>query len=209
MKYNIRRKKQLEIALQRIPSHPFPNIEFEQYLTPAHIAADVLWNAYSLGDIEGKKIVDLGCGTGIFAIGSLILGAKESVGVDIDQKALETARLEAQHFKVDDKIQFINSDVGDLSFSADTVIQNPPFGAQRAMRKNIDRKFMQKSLEIASTVYSFHMKETEEFVINYFNSLGGHLTHKFYYKFVIPRTYHFHEKEKINIDVVLVRIKKN
>ncbi|MDI6643647.1 MAG: METTL5 family protein [Methanobacteriaceae archaeon] len=208
MKYNIRRKRQLEIALQRIPSHPSPNIEFEQYLTPANIAADVLWNAYSLGDVKGKKIVDLGCGTGVFAIGSLLLGAKESIAVDIDEDALETAWLEAQHFKVDDKIKFINSDIRDVSLNADTVIQNPPFGAQKAHRKKSDRIFIQKALEIASTVYSFHMKETEEFVINYFNLLGGHLTHKFYYKFVIPRTYHFHEKEKINIDVIMVRFIK-
>ncbi|GAB4310315.1 MAG: METTL5 family protein [Methanobacteriaceae archaeon] len=209
MKHNIRRKRQLEIALQRIPCHPSPNIEFEQYLTPANIAADVLWNAYSLGDIEGKNIVDLGCGTGIFAIGSLLLGAKESIAVDIDQEALETARLEAQHFRVDDKIKLINSDVGKFSFSADTVIQNPPFGAQKAQSRNSDRIFIKKALEIAPTVYSFHMKETEEFVVNYFNSLGGHLTHKFYYKFVIPRTYQFHEKEKIHIDVVVVRIIKS
>jgi len=209
MKQIITRKKQLEMALQRIPSHPSPNIQFEQYITPTKIAADVLWNAYSLGDVEEKKVIDLGCGTGIFTIGAALLGAKESLGVDIDSDALKVAKLEAEHFGVGNKVKFIHSNIEDFSSRADTVIQNPPFGAQKAQRKKADRLFMQKALEIAPTVYSFHIKETEKFVNNYFNSLGGLLTHKFYYEFVIPRIYHFHEKEKININVMVVRVIKS
>ena len=71
----IRKKKQLEMAIQSIPPHPNPKVELEQYSTPAIIAADLLWNAYSLGDIENSEIIDLGCGTGILSIGSLLLGA--------------------------------------------------------------------------------------------------------------------------------------
>ena len=79
------KKRQLEMALQRIPPHTSPKVALEQYSTPSIIAADVLWNAHSIGDIDGLKIVDLGCGTGIFAIGAAMMGAAESVGVDIDE----------------------------------------------------------------------------------------------------------------------------
>lgn len=49
------KKRQLEMALQDIPPHQNPKINLEQYSTPSVIAADVLWNAYSIGDIEGMK----------------------------------------------------------------------------------------------------------------------------------------------------------
>ena len=64
----ITRKKHLEMRLQSIPSHPKPKVNLEQYTTPSIIASDLVWNAFSLGDIDGKNIFDLGCGTGIFAI---------------------------------------------------------------------------------------------------------------------------------------------
>ena len=35
----------------------------------------------------GKKVLDLGCGSGILAIGALLLGADRAVGCDIDPKA--------------------------------------------------------------------------------------------------------------------------
>ncbi len=53
------KKRQLEMALQDIPPHQSPKIDLEQYSTPSTIAADVLWNAYSIGDINDLKVVDL------------------------------------------------------------------------------------------------------------------------------------------------------
>ena len=52
-----KRKKQLEMTLQEIPGHPDPRAELEQYQTPSLIAADLLWNATAIGDIEGFKVV--------------------------------------------------------------------------------------------------------------------------------------------------------
>ena len=40
---------------------------------------------------NGDTVLDLGCGSGILAISSLLLGAKEAVGVDIDPIAVKTA----------------------------------------------------------------------------------------------------------------------
>lgn len=42
-------------------------------------------------DLEGKSVLDLGCGSGILGIASLILGAKSVTGCDIDPKAPEVA----------------------------------------------------------------------------------------------------------------------
>ncbi|MEE1155398.1 MAG: 50S ribosomal protein L11 methyltransferase [Acutalibacteraceae bacterium] len=41
-------------------------------------------------------ILDVGCGSGILAVASLLLGAKSAVGVDIDETAVKTAKENAQ-----------------------------------------------------------------------------------------------------------------
>jgi len=203
------KKRQLEIALQNIPPHQSPKVDLEQYSTPSVIAADVLWNAHQIGDLEGMKVVDLGCGTGIFAIGSVLMGARESVGVDVDGDAVSIAEAQALKRGIEDQAKFVTSDIRDFKESADTVIQNPPFGAQKASRREADRFFMVKALEIAPIVYSFHMQETEEFVVNFFKKEGGTISHVFHYTFPIPRTYDFHRKDKVDVRVVLLRVERN
>jgi len=202
----IRKKRHLEMAIEGITSHPSPRVDLEQYSTPSKIAADLLWNAAALGDIEGFKVVDLGCGTGILAIGAALLGAKEVVGVDQDQKAIDVARNEALAKGLKEVTRFIVADVNLFEEKAATVLQNPPFGAQKAHRKEADRIFMTQALKIAPVVYSFHHRDTEEFVVNFFKSRGGYLTHKFYYSFPLPRQYNFHKMELKEVEVVVVRV---
>lgn len=43
----------------------------------------------------GKKLLDLGCGSGILGIGGLVLGSESSVGCDIDPKAPDVAAANA------------------------------------------------------------------------------------------------------------------
>ena len=40
---------------------------------------------------EGKRVLDLGCGSGILGIGALVLGCERCVGCDIDPKAPDVA----------------------------------------------------------------------------------------------------------------------
>ncbi len=200
------KRRQLEMALQNISTNKNPKIDLEQYSTPPIIASDVLWNAYSFGDIEDMKVVDLGCGTGIFTIGSSLMGARESVGVDIDKDVISVAEDQAQKMEVTKQTRFVTGDIEDFTEYADTVIQNPPFGAQKANRKEADRLFMLKALEIAPVIYSFHMFETLDFVRNFFEKEGAKVSHLFKYRFPIPRTYEFHTKESVDVKVVLLRV---
>ena len=77
----ITRKKHLEMRLQSVPTHPKPKVGLEQYTTPSSIASDLIWNAFSMGDIDGKNILDLGCGYG--AIGIIERRAVERVAHDL------------------------------------------------------------------------------------------------------------------------------
>lgn len=43
-------------------------------------------------DLFGRRVLDLGCGSGILGIGALVLGAEAAVGCDVDPKAPDAAR---------------------------------------------------------------------------------------------------------------------
>lgn len=198
----ITKKKHLEMAIQKVPKHPNPKVDLEQYSTPATIAADLLWNAYSLGDIADKKVMDLGCGTGIFAIASKLLGAASAIGVDIDKDSINLASSYCGD------VDFICSDICDLEndFDVDTIFQNPPFGSQKNAKKGADLKFISKAIELSPKVlYSFHMASTEEFLISYFEKNDLEITHIFRYNFPIPKIYEFHTMESANVEVIVIR----
>lgn len=198
----ITKKKHLEMAIQKVPKHPNPKVDLEQYSTPATIAADLLWNAYSLGDIADKKVMDLGCGTGIFAIASKLLGAASAIGVDIDNDSIDLASSYCGD------VDFICSDICDLEndFDVDTIFQNPPFGSQKNAKKGVDLKFISKAVELSPKVlYSFHMASTEEFLISYFEKNDLEITHIFRYNFPIPKIYEFHTRESANVEVIVIR----
>ncbi len=204
-------KKRLEMDLQKIPPHPNPKVEYEQYSTPATLASDLLWNAYTFGDIENKNILDLGCGTGIFVIGSLKLGATSAIGIDIDAESIKVANDYCNDLNIK-KFNFITSDIEDITpnFEINTIFQNPPFGSQKKAKKGADLKFINKACEFnPEVIYSFHMASTQEFLIDYFNQKGFEVTHILHYEFKIPKLYDFHNKESKKVKVMVVRAKNN
>jgi ribosomal protein L11 methyltransferase len=56
-------------------------------------------------DLEGKIVIDYGCGSGILAVAALLLGAKEAIAIDIDPQALTATRVNAEANGVLSKIQ--------------------------------------------------------------------------------------------------------
>lgn len=60
---------------------------------------------------EGDTVLDVGCGSGILAIASLLLGAKSAVGVDIDGVAVRTAVENAEINGVSDRFTAIEGDL--------------------------------------------------------------------------------------------------
>lgn len=197
------KKKELEMILQKIPCHQKPKAELEQYTTPTGVAADVLYNAYMQGDILDKTIGDFGCGTGIFSIGTKLLGAKKVVGIDIDADCIEIARNFSKELNLD--VEYFVRNIGEVDGDFDTVFQNPPFGAQR---RRADRAFLTKAINAASTIYTIHQSNTEEFVTKFINELNGRITFKKRYIFPIKHMFEFHKKGKVDIDVTLFRVEK-
>ncbi|MCK5458818.1 MAG: methyltransferase [Thermoplasmatales archaeon] len=197
------KQKGLEILLQKVPQPTHPTPTLEQYMTPASIAADIIFNAYQFGDINDKIIVDLGCGTGIFSIGAAILGAKKITGFDVDKESIQLAKKHAEQNNLE--IEFNVKDVKDVETKCDTVLMNPPFGAQKSNQK-ADRKFIEKGFEISHVIYSLHLTKTIPFLEKMIFSLSGTITYKKKYVFPIRWMFEFHEKQIAYYDVTMLRI---
>lgn len=74
---------------------------------------------------DGCAVLDVGCGSGILAIASLLLGAENAVGVDIDEVAVRTAVENAELNNVSGKFTAVCGDLTDkVSGKYDIVVAN-------------------------------------------------------------------------------------
>lgn len=194
------KKRKLEIILQKLQGFQDPKAELEQYPTPATVASTILWKAYMAGDIKGKVVYDLGCGTGTLAIGAALLDAKKAVGIDSDPSVIDVVEGNAGSAEAD--VSFRVMDISDVSGDADTVVQNPPFGAQS---KGSDRPFIRKSLEAAPVVYSLHMSETEDFIRQYVEKLEARIDFREKMPLPMKSSMPWHTEKVKSIDVTLFR----
>jgi len=197
------KQRQLEIILQQIQKPPTPIPALEQYTTPATIAADVVYTAYGWGDIQDKIVVDLGCGTGILAIGAYLMGAQQVTGYDIDPNVITIAQEYVT--KNNYPIAFHTQNISSIQTSCDTVLMNPPFGAQKANLR-ADRKFIEKGFDIAPVLYSFHLKKTVPFLEKMITALQGEISFQKDYEFPIKWIFDFHYKQVVTYKVSLLRI---
>ena len=196
------KRKELEILLERIEDIPEPDVASEQYATPAPVAADLLFFAFANGDIEDRVVYDLGCGTGILGIGAKVLGARAVIGIDRDARAIEVARRNTAKFGV--VVEFRRSAVQEVSGKGDTVVMNPPFGAQWKNR-HADRLFLAKALEIAPVVYAILNVQSESFVEAL---IPAATILRYPVSFPLTRRFWFHEKDRKIIPVEIYRIAK-
>jgi len=206
MQKRLVRKLDLEKALSEIKPHPTPKAYLEQYTIPSKVAAEILYIAtYIYDDIIDKTIVDLGCGTGRLGIGAALLGARETVGVDVDKVAVRMAQKNAEKMGMKEKTHWIVGDIDVIWGSFDTVLQNPPFGVQR---RGADQKFIKKSLELGNRIYSLHKsgKRNQEFIKRFIEGHGGRVTGIFPMEMEIPKIFEFHTKRKYNVKVDLYRM---
>jgi len=196
-------KKQLEIILERCAPFESPKAQFEQYVTPTPIAADLLNLAALKGDIVGRSVFDLGCGTGRLGIGAALLGAGEVTGFDVDCEVLDAAQRNAE--VLDEEVSWRCQDVSEVDESCDTIIMNPPFGVKA---KGADRPFIKAALKAGKVIYTMHKTTTRDFIIEYIKRCGGAVTELAQVKFDLPHSYSFHKKRIKRIEVDIYRIER-
>ncbi len=200
-------KSQLAIKLSKLKVFENPKVRYEQYPTDSEIVAEILWNMHMQDEIQGKVIVDAGCGTGILGIGCLLLGAKRIIFIEIDEKAVETLHknLESEGLNDLNSYKIIIDDIKNIDFKANLTIQNPPFGVQT---KHADKIFLEKALSNSNIVYSMHKSETKGFVEAVCKDNNAKITQEFKFKFPLKQTYKHHTKRIERINVSCFKIQK-
>ncbi|KAM3963052.1 methyltransferase like 5 [Aphomia sociella] len=202
--------KTLQGYLQDLKGFSEPKIELEQYETPPHIAAIAIYNIQTqFESIEGKSILDAGCGPGSLTIGAALLGAATVTAVDIDYDALEVFRDNVDDMEVTnvDAVQcdFLESQFCRLENYFDTVVMNPPFGTKN--NAGIDMKFLHRGLELSSdSVYSLHKSSTRSHIQKKIKEWGVKGTVIAELRYDLPATYKFHRQQSRDIAVDLWRL---
>lgn len=206
---HIASKSKLAIKLSQLKGFEQQKVKAEQYPTDSEIAAEVLWNAHLLGDLEGKVGVDLGCGTGILGIGALYLGNSKVYFVENDSEALEIAKTNVSRVKSESselgEAVFLHQDVADFDEKVDLVLQNPPFGTKV---RHSDREFLKKAVKLADIIYTFHKSETKAFLEAFARDSGFKVSHCWDFRFPLKQAMSFHRRRIHRINVSCFRIVK-
>lgn len=196
-------KKQLEIELSKIiDDFKEPKIKFEQYMTPPEIAAFMIHYAWMKGEIENKKIIDIGAGTGMLGIGAAFLGGNVTM-IEIDKDAYEI--LKNNVAKTDHEIRLINKNIFDFDFDEeyDTALINPPFGIKS---ENKDMDFIVEASKISKHIFSLH--DGSESNINNIKSLfeknNLEIMESLMMDFNLKSTYPWHEEKNKILKVMLL-----
>ncbi|MBI1970310.1 methyltransferase [Candidatus Woesearchaeota archaeon] len=192
-------RARLAVELSKLKQFEQPDHLTEQYPTDSEVASEVLWTAYYKGDIEGKSIADLGCGTGILGIGAMLLGAKKVFFVDSDEAALNVLRQNLEAIDVGVCTPVIQQkDIKEFCEKTDTVIQNPPFGTRV---KHADREFLLKAFETAPSIYTFHKTTSKEFISQIAADNQFKVENYLEFEFPIKASQLFHHKKIHRIKV--------
>jgi putative methylase len=205
------RRADLERALEAIPRHPAPSPDLEQYRTPPGIAAQLLLLAHADGAIAGKRVLDLGCGTGTFAVGAALLDARLATGVDADAVSIGLAQKAAADLRVAERTWFVVADLADWRpepGAYDTVVMNPPFGAQKN-NKHADRLFVERAAEAvrpAGTVWFLAQVRTEGFLAQQAKSLGASIERVATWPYPLEATMAHHREAARMVEVGAYRL---
>ncbi len=197
-------KSELKRKLSQVKDFENPRISLEQYVTPPALAADLIFTAYMNQDLEGK-VLDLGTGTGIFAIGAALTGA-EVTAVEKDAEALEIARENAEEIGVIDNIDFAEKDVSEVTGDYETVLMNPPF----SQHSEEGLKFWAKAKELGEKVYAVSPSTGREGIKSFIDSSSHRVVELEEFKVDLPATYGFHTQEsrETSIDLIITEAKK-
>ncbi|MFC7137373.1 METTL5 family protein [Halobaculum litoreum] len=190
-----------------------PTASLEQYPTPAGVAAHVVHLADLRGGVAGRTVVDLGAGTGMFALGAALRGAARVVGVELDGGALGVARANERRVGARTEVHWVRADATRPPLARDrlaaagpvTAIMNPPFGAQTG-NEHADRAFLKTVAGLADVSYSVHNAGSREFVEAFAADEGGTVTDAFAATLTLDRTYDHQTSESAGVDAEVFRI---
>ena len=194
-------KRQLEIQLAKLKTLETPNLKLEQYPVSPEAAAELLYMAgFEHDDLKGH-VIDLGTGSGRLAIGAALMGSEHVAGVDVDARALELARKNAETVGVD--VEWVESDIDEVRGAYDTAIMNPPYGTRTA---HADTRFLDKAFQLAPVTYSIHKSSTREYLVKHVQGSSRRIDEARRLEMRIPHLFKFHTRKWSSVEVDICRI---
>ena len=125
---------------------------------------------------EGDSVLDVGCGSGILGIATLLLGAKEAVGVDIDDVAVRTAIENAELNGVADKFTAIcGSFTEKVEGKYDIVLANIVADAIMFLSEGVQDFMKDDAVYVMSGIIDTRADEVKQSVSRYFDIIEEHL----------------------------------
>jgi len=194
-------KRHLEIQLGKLRLQEDPKVGLEQYPVSPEVASELLYMAgFEHHDLE-RRVIDLGTGTGRLAIGAKLMGAGEVVGVEIDERAIRLAQLNAERARV--RVEWVVADLVSIRGWFDAVVMNPPYGTRQPKK---DTWFLTRALELAPVTYSIHKSSTRDYLLRFVRKQGWTVDEVRSASLVIPHLFEFHKKKWKTVQVDLYRI---
>ena len=100
--------------------------------TGHHQSTRLCLEALQALDLEGRRVVDAGTGSGVLAIAAVRLGASDVVGVDVDEDAVSSARRNAELNALAGRLTLLVAELGTIGLApADVVVANLTVGLLR------------------------------------------------------------------------------
>ena len=197
----------LERRLSQVAGFENPRVEWEQYPTPADLAAHLVHLADVQGDLVGKTVVDLGTGTGMLALGAATRSPARVLALDRDPAALGQARENERRIDPEVGVEWLLADATrhPLCLADATVLMNPPFGAQRG-NQHADRAFLETTAAVGAVSYSIHNAGSQEFVEAFAADAGGEVTHAFRAELALARQFDHQTSDREVIDAEVFRV---
>lgn len=125
---------------------------------------------------KGDSVLDVGCGSGILGIATLLLGAKNAVGVDIDATAVRTAKENAEINGVGDKFTAIcGSFTEKVEGKYDIVLANIVADAIMFLSEGVKDFMKDNAVYVMSGIIDTRADEVKQSVSRYFDIIEEHL----------------------------------
>ena len=192
-------RKKLEILIQKLAYPKDYKNDLEQYLTDSHVASMLVYLAFQNGDIEGKTVADLGCGSGVLAFGAAVMGASHVYAIDSDLSMTTLCKENCKGLPVTVE----TSDITTFSRKVDTMLMNPPFGS---VRKHADLPFIMTAAAHASTIYSIHNMKTRDFIEKQYDEIGD-IFFRAKVLISVPMIYAHHKEKLHDMEALIIALR--
>lgn len=107
---------------ERIPVKIDPSMAFG---TGTHPTTQLCLEMVERYTIPGENVIDVGCGSGILAIGALLLGADQALGVDIDDESMQNSAENAERNGVRERLELQKGSVSEIRSGEYGISQAP------------------------------------------------------------------------------------